>query len=78
MSLDLPYTKIVLTVIATALSALAAQNAITLSRAEGQAAKVQICDEHACLRLSPIRKHSTVGGTFLTFGLPVWAEAEDR
>jgi hypothetical protein len=78
MSFD-AYTKGVLTVIAAALCALVAQNAILQSKAEsGPLQKVQICDEHDCVRLSPIRKHSTVGGYFLTFGLPTFAETEDR
>ena len=76
MSFDV-YTKSVLTVIAAALCALVAQNAIPQSKAEsGQLQKVQICDDHDCVRLSPIRKRSPVGGYFLTFGLPVFAETE--
>jgi hypothetical protein len=73
------YTKGVLTAIAAALCALVAQNATPQSKAENyQLQKVQICDDHDCLRLSPIRKHSTVGGYFLTFGLPIFAETDDR
>ena len=73
------YTKSALTVIAVALCALVMQNVTMQSKAQdGPLQKVQICDDHDCLRLSPIRKHSSVGGYFLTFGLPIFAETEDR
>jgi hypothetical protein len=77
MSFD-AYTKGVLTVIAAALCALVIQNAIQQSKAEsGQLQKVQICDDHDCLRLSPIRKYSSASGYFLTHGLPVFSETDD-
>ncbi len=49
------YTKAVLTVIAVALLALAAENAIRPAAAQSdQIQKVQICDTQNCASLSPV------------------------
>jgi hypothetical protein len=78
MSFDV-YTKGVATVIAAALCALVAQNAIQQSKAQnGPLQKVQLCDDQHCLSLTPIRKYSSANGYFLTYGLPIFSEGEDR
>jgi hypothetical protein len=78
MSFD-AYTKGVITVIAAALCALVVQNAIQQSKVENaQLQKVQICDDQHCLSLSPLRKYSSANGYFLSYGLPIFSEADDR
>jgi hypothetical protein len=73
------YTKGALTVIAVALCALVIQNVTMQSKAQdGPLQKVQICDDHDCLRLSLIRKRTSLGGYFLTSALPIFAETEGR
>jgi hypothetical protein len=71
------YTKAVLTIIAGALCALVAQNAVRQSKADDHPLqKVQICDEHDCLRLSPLRKRTSFGVSFLSYALPIFVESE--
>ena len=70
------YTKIVLTVIAAALVAHVIQNSVDSATAQvAGVQKVQICDEHSCLRLNPVRNVASTGQKFLTFALPVMTEA---
>jgi hypothetical protein len=75
------YTKAVLTVIAVGLLQLNIQILVRPSVAQinpSEIQKVQICDDHSCLSLSPMRRTSSTGVTFLTFSLPVATEAEQR
>jgi hypothetical protein len=73
------YTKSTLTVIAVALCLLVTQNFISGSSAQNNSLqKVQICDAHQCLFLSPIRKEASTGNKFLTFALPILVEQENR
>ena len=70
------YAKAVLTVIAGALCLLVVQNAIPASRAQADGIqKVQICDDHSCLRLSPLRRQASMGDRFLSFALPIFVES---
>jgi hypothetical protein len=78
MHLD-AYTKGVLTVIAVALCTLVMQNAIPkLNAQDHPLQRVQICDDHDCLLLSPLRRKASTGDRFLSFALPIFAETEDR
>ena len=49
------YTKCVLTIIATALVILAANNVTQTALAQVGLAKMQICDDQNCARMFPIR-----------------------
>jgi hypothetical protein len=73
------YTKCALTAIAVALYALMIQNGILKSKAQDNPTqKVQICDDHDCLRLSPLRKRASTGDRFLSFALPIFIESDSR
>jgi len=68
------YSKAVLTVIALALVALVAQNAVRSSVAETtDVQKVQICDGQNCARLSPIVENMS-GKIVTRWGLAVVPE----
>jgi type IV secretory pathway VirB3-like protein len=64
------YTKSVLTIIATALVVLAANNVTHTALAQIGFARVQVCDEQNCARLVPIQQ-SAQGRTVITWSLPV-------
>jgi type IV secretory pathway VirB3-like protein len=64
------YTKSVLTIIATALVVLAANNVTRTALAQISFARVQVCDEQNCARLVPIQQ-SEQGRTVITWSLPV-------
>ena len=55
------YTKGVLTVIAIALCLLVAQNAASIQAPLLRPQKVQICDDHTCLMLTPLRRQASTG-----------------
>jgi hypothetical protein len=66
------YTKCVLTIIAIALTVLAANNMVKVATAQISYARVQICDEQNCARL--ISTPQAVGGrTVNLWTLPVTA-----
>lgn len=64
------YTKCVLTIIATALVVLAANDLTHTATAQSGATRVQLCDEQNCARLFPIPQN-VQGRTVITWGLPV-------
>jgi hypothetical protein len=66
------YTKSVLTIIATALVVLTANNITRTALAQVGFSRVQVCDEQNCARLVPIQQ-SEQGRTVITWSLPVIA-----
>jgi hypothetical protein len=64
------YTKWVLTIIATALVILAANNVTQTALAQVGLARMQICDEQNCARMFPIRGN-VQGRTVTIWALPV-------
>jgi hypothetical protein len=64
------YTKLMLTIIAAALVALAINNVVHMAQAQIAYARVQICDQQNCAQLYPITQ-SVQGRTVVTWGLPV-------
>jgi hypothetical protein len=72
------YTQCALTIIAIALCALVAQNAITSSKSQDRPLqKVQLCDAiDNCLQFSPVRKHASAGN-FIYWTLPISVETDD-
>lgn len=65
------YTKSVLTIIATALVVLAANNVTRTALAQISFARVQVCDEQNCTRLVPIQQSGVQGRTVTIWSLPV-------
>jgi hypothetical protein len=64
------YTKSVLTIIATALVVLTANNVTHRALAQISFARVQVCDEQNCTRLVPVQQ-SMQGRTVTIWSLPV-------
>lgn len=66
------YTKVVLTVIACALVALVAQNAVPGAYAQLDGPMhVQICDRLSCASLAPVMDYLTPQHPITTYGLQV-------
>jgi hypothetical protein len=64
------YTKWMLTIIATTLVVLAANNVLHTAVAAQNFARVQICDQQNCMHLYPIPTN-VQGRTVTVWGLPV-------